>query len=83
LFVLSLLGLTLLSIFVPVAGYLLGAEIFLYLSIMILAGVYAAVRQGKPYLVFGLPLAISVMHLVWGTGFLGSIVHLSMKNKYG
>jgi glycosyltransferase involved in cell wall biosynthesis len=82
LFVISLLGLAVLSIFIPVAGILLAAELLLYFSIMILAGLYAAFQQRKAYLIPGLPLAIAVMHLSWGSGLLWSILTSSFQ-KHG
>lgn len=77
LFVLSLLSLTVLSFFVPLAGILLVGELLFYFSIMILAGFRAAVQQRKAFLVAGLPLAIAAMHISWGSGFLWSIITLS------
>jgi succinoglycan biosynthesis protein ExoA len=82
LFVLSLISLIFLSLFFPLARLGLVTELFLYSSIMILAGSYSALRQRKPYVVLGLPLAIAVMHLSWGSGFLGSILSAS-KHKHG
>ena len=82
LFVLSLMGLVVLSIFVPVARFALAGELVLYFLIMTLAGLSAAYRQKKAYLVPGLPLAILVMHITWGGGFLWSILSLS-KEKHG
>ena len=82
LFVLSLVGLVVLSIFVPVARFALAGELVLYFLIMTLAGLSAAYRQKKAYLVPGLPLAILVMHITWGGGFLWSILSLS-KEKHG
>ncbi len=81
LFVLSLIGLIMFSIFLPFAGILLGAELLLYFSIMTLAGLYAALRQRKPFLTFGLPLAIPVMHLAWGSAFLWSVLSSSRKKN--
>jgi succinoglycan biosynthesis protein ExoA len=81
LFVLSLLALALLSVFVPLARLALAGEILLYLSILVLAGLYTAVRQRKPYLIFGLPLAISAMHITWGSGFLWSILTSSVRKN--
>jgi GT2 family glycosyltransferase len=81
LFVLSLLALALLSIFFPFARLVVAVETLLYFSIMILAGLYAAVRQRKPYLIFGLPLAIPAMHITWGSGFLWSILQSSSKKN--
>jgi len=81
LFVLSLPALALLSIFVPFARLVLAGELVLYFSIMILAGLYTAIRQRKPYLIFGLPLAIPAMHMTWGSGFLWSILTSSSKKN--
>jgi len=82
LLVLSLIGLAVLSIFMPFARILLAAILFLYFSIMILAGVQAALRQRKAYLILGLPLAIFAMHISWGSGFLWSILRASVQ-KHG
>src|SRR6266545_2977973 len=74
LFVLSLIVLAVFSMFVPFARVLLAVELLLYFSIMILAGFYTAFRQRNTYLIFGLPLAISAMHIFWGSGFLWSML---------
>lgn len=81
LFVLSLAGLTAVSIFLPFVRFVLAGEVLLYLSIMFLAGFRSAVRRDDPYLTIGLPFAISVMHISWGSGFLWSILDSgSVKN---
>lgn len=82
LFVLSLIVLLALSIFFPFAVNLLAVELLLYFSIMILAGVRAALGQRKAYLILGLPLAIFAMHISWGSGFLWSILTSSVQ-KHG
>lgn len=69
-FVLSLDVLTVLSLWVVLARYLLAAQILLYFSVLFLAGLELAIRKRKAFLVFGLPLAISTMHITWGLGFL-------------
>lgn len=74
LFVLSLVGLAVAEIFYPPAGWLLIAELLLYFFIFILAGFHARVRLRKPLLSFGLPLAIPIMHITWGSGFLWSML---------
>jgi glycosyltransferase involved in cell wall biosynthesis len=79
LFVLSLVGLMLLSIFIPLARALLAAELVLYASIMILAGSAAAVRGRNVSLILGLPLAIAAMHISWGGGFLWSTLTSSIQ----
>jgi succinoglycan biosynthesis protein ExoA len=82
LFVLSLVGLAILSIFTPFARILFVGELILYFSILIIAGLYAAIQQGKVTLILGLPLAIAAMHLSWGSGFLWSALTSSVQN-YG
>jgi len=75
-------GLALFSLVLPLARVLFVFEILLYLSILTLAGLYAALNQRRPHLIVGLPLSIAVMHISWGSGFLWSILNLS-KNKNG
>ncbi|HEX5942595.1 MAG TPA: glycosyltransferase family 2 protein [Anaerolineales bacterium] len=82
LFVLSLMGLSILSILIPFARILLAAELILYFSIMILAGFRAALREQQAYLILGLPLAIFTMHIAWGSGLLWSMLTSSVK-KHG
>jgi hypothetical protein len=74
LFVLSLLGLALISTFLPLALWVLISELILYFFILLLAGMHAAIQQHKLLLLLGLPLAISAMHISWGSGFLWSVL---------
>jgi hypothetical protein len=74
LFVLSLIGLVTLSVFIPAFWWVLAAEAFIYISILFLAGARAALRHRKPFLLSGLALAISIMHIAWGSGFLWSML---------
>jgi len=74
LFVLSLILLVFASIFIPLLRFVLAGELLLYFSVILYAGFRAALRQSKPYLIFGLLLAIPVMHVSWGGGFLWSIL---------
>jgi len=80
LFVLSLISLLLVSIFLPILMFVLVGELFVYFSIMLIAGLYTAFRQRKPYLTLGLVLTIPVMHITWGGGFLWSIL-TTLSNK--
>ena len=73
-FVLSLIVLIVLSIFIPFAKVVLAAELVVYLSILLVAGFYAALQKRKAYLIAGLPLSILAMHIAWGSGFLWSIL---------
>lgn len=74
LFVISLAGLALLSFFFPLAKFLLLGEILLYLFICLLAGIQARLRMKKNFLSVGLPLAIPIMHIAWGSGLLWSML---------
>ena len=80
LFVVSLLTLVVLSLFSPLARIGLAIELILYFSIMLLAGLRAAFQHRKSYLILGLPLSITVMHLAWGSGFLWSLLTSSVQN---
>ncbi len=71
-FVFSLIALIVLSLYIAPARYPLAAQIFLYFSALGLAGLKLAIEKRKAFLLFGLPLAISVMHITWGAGFLAS-----------
>jgi len=74
LFVISLLGLSILSFFEPLAGWALITELLFYFATLLLAGFQMTVRQRKLSLLLGFPLAVSVMHMAWGSGFLWSIL---------
>lgn len=74
LFVLSLLGLGLLAGFVPFFRWVLVTEVLIYMFVLLLAGAHAARKDRKLFLLPGLPLAISIMHIAWGSGFLWSML---------
>jgi succinoglycan biosynthesis protein ExoA len=73
-FVLSLAGLALLGFLWSGFHVVLGVELFLYASVLAVAGIRCAWKQSKWGLVFGFPVAVSVMHISWGSGFLWSII---------
>ncbi len=80
LFVASLIGLAALA-WQPPAGWLLALDLALYVGALLLAGAHAAIRQQKPFLLIGLPLAIVTMHMAWGGSFLWSMLTLPMDNR--
>lgn len=75
LFVLTMILLTILAPFLPIALWALMGLSSLYLIILVLAGLQLAVEKKKPALVLGVPLAIATMHFAWGAGFLWGIVY--------
>ena len=72
LFVFSLFVLIVLSLFIGFARTLLAAQLSGYFFVLTLAGLKLAIEKKTGYLLPGLPLAISTMHLAWGAGFLWS-----------
>lgn len=81
LFVLSVILLGLSSIFIPILRGMLALELLLYFSVLLFVGLRVALRRRKPYLFLGLPLAIPVMHVSWGSGFLWSILTASFQKN--
>jgi succinoglycan biosynthesis protein ExoA len=73
-FILSLVGLGILGGFLPLFQLLLGAELILYILAIAAAGAQEALRRRQTFLILGLPLAIAVMHICWGSGFLWSMI---------
>jgi glycosyltransferase involved in cell wall biosynthesis len=82
LFVFFLFTLIVLSLFVSFARYLLAAQLFGYFFALTLAGLKLAIEKNTGFLLFGLPLSISTMHLAWGAGFLWSGIS-SLFKKHG
>ncbi len=74
LFVLSLLGLSIVAIFLSLPRQLLLIELLVYLAVLLIAAFLPARRQHDVRLLVGIPLAIATMHIAWGAGFLGSVV---------
>jgi len=74
LFTLSLLGLGVLSPFLALARILLLLEVMVYFTVLLVGALPIALRRRDPGLALGIPLAICVMHLCWGSGFLWSML---------
>jgi len=74
LFVSSIIVLVFITLFYPLAGFALLGELLIYFFILTLAGLRVGLQKQNPYLLLGLPMAISVMHISWGGGFLWSIL---------
>lgn len=78
LFIASILLLAALSFF-DLARITLFLELGIYLSVLLAAGVLASARRRDLSLALGLPLALLVMHVAWGGGFLWSLLTSSWK----
>lgn len=75
-FVLSILFLTLAGFFIASFWWLLVLELVCYLALLFGSSIKIAWREGKWYLIGGLPLAIVLMHICWGSAFLWSLIRL-------
>jgi succinoglycan biosynthesis protein ExoA len=73
-FVLSLFGLGLLGFIWNGFWILFWVDVGVYWLALIIAGIQASLEKKKSFLIYGLPLAISSMHICWGTGFLWSMI---------
>jgi succinoglycan biosynthesis protein ExoA len=74
LFVLSFPVLALLSIWFNWAGWVLILEICAYLLAIFMAGLQLAVKHRDLALLWGVPIAIAIMHFSWGTAFIWSMI---------
>jgi len=80
-FVLSLFCLAVLSLWIVFARYLLVLQLIVYIFALFLASLKPVFQKRKIYLSWGIPLAISTMHITWGSGFLYSAISsLFIKN---
>lgn len=80
LFSASLLILILASLFLPLARWLLLAELGLYFLALMAASIPVSRKKRDPRYIIGIPLAIAVMHFCWGTGFLWSLIKSAVKS---
>ena len=76
LFVLVTLALVLGSIFSPIFRLLLGAQWGTYVALLLIAAISTGIYRRDFSIIIGFIVAIPVMHLSWGTGFLVSLSEL-------
>jgi succinoglycan biosynthesis protein ExoA len=79
LFVASLIGLGVLSLWFRLARIGLGIEFLLYLFVLLTGALQVAVHQKDLRLWVGVPLAVATMHISWGAGFLWSLITSTFK----
>jgi succinoglycan biosynthesis protein ExoA len=85
LFVLGLIAGSLLAVFFTWARWVLLAAVLFYFAALLAASLRTAIQRRQPALALGMPLAIAVMHVTWGAGFLLSILYtlLGIKSHVG
>ena len=74
LFMASLLILAISAVFLKVARYVLGFEVFIYASVIFIGSMVLAWKNKNFSQMVGIPLAVATMHICWGTGFLWSMI---------
>jgi glycosyltransferase involved in cell wall biosynthesis len=74
LFVLSIPGLALLSIWLPFARWIIMLELLAYVLVLMAAGLQVALKKKDIGYMISVPLAIATMHLCWGSAFLWSLL---------
>jgi glycosyltransferase involved in cell wall biosynthesis len=76
LFILGLLGMGLLSFWLPFARWILRLEVVLYAVALFAIGMQTMLGKRKLCNFFGVPLAMMTMHISWGGAFLWSLVQI-------
>jgi len=82
LFVFSLLVLSFASLLISFAGLIIFSELIIYFLVLLVVGIRTGLKMRNPSMITGVPLAISVMHISWGCGFLWGILTSRIK-KHG
>jgi glycosyltransferase involved in cell wall biosynthesis len=73
-FVLTAILFGCMSIFIPTARLVFGAQMLIYVTFLLTAAVIEAGRRRDASLIMGFPLAIGTMHFSWGGAFLWGLV---------
>lgn len=74
LFVSGLLLMSLASLFNSIARWILVIGLGVYVLILVIAGAQSAVKKKDAFLLCGIPVAITTMHMGWGSAFLWSLL---------
>jgi glycosyltransferase involved in cell wall biosynthesis len=81
LFVLSFLGMGVLSIWFPLSRWIWGGEVVLYALALLASGMQAVFEKRKITNIFGVPLAMMTMHFSWGGAFLWGLIARKTNDK--
>lgn len=83
-FVAGIILMTIAAIFFPIVWMPLVSILLLYLIVLVLGTFSVKNLKADGYCLFGIPIAIAVMHFSWGLGFIYSLITgLVNKEKYG
>lgn len=73
-FVLSLIILSISSIYIPALAWVLLLEVGIYAMILLAIGMNMALKKDDLSLIIGFPLAVATMHITWGSALLWSLI---------
>jgi len=76
LFLVSLFITAALSLVSNYALIVLVAQLSIYVSLLLIVGLYQAVKHRLPGMGYGVPVSIATMHFSWGSAFLWSVVKM-------
>ena len=79
-FTVSILFLLIGGLFSPLARILLLIELAIYFATLITASISVGRKKHDLRFIIGIPLAIAVMHLSWGIGFLWSLIKSAVES---
>ncbi len=83
-FVTGIILMTIMAIFFPIVRIPLVSILILYILILVLGSLSIKNMKTNIFYLFGIPVAIAVMHFSWGLGFLYSLLTgMGKKEKYG
>lgn len=80
-FVLSLLGLSVISLIWDLARWLLAIIVILYIIIIFGIGIQMSLKHNSFSYAIGVPLATAIIHLSWGTAFLWGLMFKPRLNR--
>ena len=83
LFVLGLFALTIISLAIPPAGWVLLAVLTVYAIALLSVGIKLAVKHKDNGMLMGVPLAIACMHFSWGTALIVGMIAKNTQKKSG
>ncbi len=82
-FVAGIILLGLIAFFIPITRFLLVSLMLLYVLVLFIGTLSVINLKKEPFCLFGIPIAIIVMHFSWGLGFLFSLITGLRNNKHG
>ena len=81
LFVLGLLAMMFAAFWIPAVRWLLLGVMVLYIGALIISGLDVVLESKKYSMLVGVPIAIAVMHISWGSAFIWSLIETVVQKR--